>query len=45
MVDVEGDDHCGFYDVAGLRGMYVGDHHIICLDLLRVLTNDCDCYL
>lgn len=31
-VDVEGDGYCGFYDVAGLRFMYVGDHHIICLD-------------
>jgi len=45
MVDVEGDGHCDFHTIADLCGMYVDDHLIICLDILRELTSDCDCYL
>ena len=45
MVDVEGDDHCGFHIIADLRDMYAYNNLIICLDILRELTSDCDRYL
>jgi len=42
VVNVVNDSHFGFRAVADQHDMHIDDLHIICLELLRELTNDHD---